>query len=116
MSGEVEEHLSVQITPEQMPATIEVGELELDAINGIFEDVKVAISKLQQSQMAMQQLQQASQMAQAEYSGGIKAAEVFIRTVVKTHGYVGIYVYDPDKKILVRQDTVQQLGAPPKLR
>ena|ERR1700680_1153387 len=88
---------------ELTPDTIELGEIELDAITSMFADLSINMKRQAEYQQTIQQLNNAFQQNQSEMMGNGKAIETFIKTIVKTKGFLGKYAFDTEKKILVKQ-------------
>ena len=96
--------IDVVTKPESTTELTDLGELELDALNSMMTDASEAIQRYSKFQQTMQQAQQGLQQAHADLAGLSKAMEKFIQVIVKTHGYVGTYVYDKENKRLILKE------------
>jgi lipid A disaccharide synthetase len=85
----------------EVPETIELEDLELDAINSMIDDLSQYLKRQSDLQQQAQQMQQAIQQNNVDIMGTSRAVEAFIKTIVKSKGFNARYVFDRDKKQLI---------------
>lgn len=85
----------------QSPESIDLDSLQVDVLDSMMVDIKDALERANRFSQMNAQAQQGLQQAQIDLAGNAKAAEKFINILVKTHGAVGMYLYDKEHQKLV---------------